>query len=329
MTSESLAAEALRILGEKSEKAHEIVKQTIREEKTGIKKIDDAVERYLSRWDDATRPGIISLACEAVGGNSQEAIPLQVSLHFIDAAMDIHDDIIDESASKSNIKTIYGTLGKDITLLLGDVFIVKGFSYMQSALEKFDDARKSLIMESVKNFLDEVVQAHIYEVSLKNDKWNVKPETYLQILTKKAADIEGRLRVGAICGGGSVKEIGALSRYGRNIGVLLLIRAEFVDLFEPDELSNRTKYECLPLHVLYSLQNKRYRNKIREILNGDIDKNASDALLQIIYKTPEVETLNQYLQKLKNDSVKALDELTESHAKNTLRFIGNSILEDL
>jgi len=77
MASESLAEKALKILSEKSEKARVTVKQTILQEKIGIKKTDETIQQYLSRWNDTTRPGLLALACEAVGGNPEEAIPLQ------------------------------------------------------------------------------------------------------------------------------------------------------------------------------------------------------------------------------------------------------------
>ncbi len=63
--------------------------------------------------------------------------------------------------------------------------------------------RQALIIDEVNAFLVEVVEAHIVEAQLKEKKWSLKPEIYLQVLTKKAADIEGRMKVGAIYGGGS------------------------------------------------------------------------------------------------------------------------------
>jgi len=96
MESERLAEKALKILQEKSQKALELAKKTILEEKMEYKKADEAIKYYLSTWNDTTRPGMLSIACEAVGENSEEVVPLQIALLFIDATMDIHDDIIDE-----------------------------------------------------------------------------------------------------------------------------------------------------------------------------------------------------------------------------------------
>ena len=170
MTKESLAEKSLLTLNEKSDKARKLVKKIILEEKSSQEKINQAVEQYLSRWNDTTRPGTLALSYEAVGGEPDKAVPLQTALLLIDATMDIHDDIIDESLAKKNIKTIYGKLGKEATLLIGDAFMVKGFSQLHKALENLPQERQELIIDEVHSFLLEVVDAHIVEAQLKTKK---------------------------------------------------------------------------------------------------------------------------------------------------------------
>ena len=330
MPAESLAEKSLKILSWKSEKAIASFKQIILEEKMSIEKVNMVLEQYTSRWNDTTRPGTLALSCEAAGGKPDEAVPLQVALLFIDATMDVHDDIIDESVAKKNVKTIYGRLGKEAALLIGDAFMVKGFSRLHKTLEKLPREKQELIMAGIRDSLLEVVDAHISEAPLKAKKWHVKPETYLQVLSKKAADIEGRMKVGAIYGGGSSKEVEALSKFGRNLGILLAIRAEFVDMFETDELSNRMKNECLPLPVLYTIQNKTQREKIRRILSTEkISKDDCENIVDMVQNSKEVLALRTYLKILEKEAVQSLAALKKSQAKSNLQVIAASMLEDL
>ena len=330
MARESLTEKALKILNEKSAKARAMAKQAILEEKTGIKKVDEAVEQYLSRWDDTTRPGMLALACEAIGGNPEDAVPLQAALLFIDATMDIHDDIIDESVAKKNRKTLYGKLGKEATLLLGDVFMVKGFNHLHKALENLPKDRSLQIIDEVNHFLSEVVEAHISEASLKEKKWRVKPETYLQVLTKKASDLEGRMKIGVIYGGGSAGNVQALGKFGRNIGVLLAVKSDFVDIFEPSELMHRIKYEVLPLQVLYALQSHKHGTRIREILQkARLSKVDCDELIETICATKEFISLNQLLDNLEKEAIQALNVLSNSQIKKELQLLAASLTEDL
>jgi len=329
MENERLAEKALKILCERSAKARELTKKAILKEKMS-KKAVEALKYYVKKWNDTTRPGVLSLACEAVGGSSEEIIPLQVALLSIAGWMDIHDDIIDKSATKNSEQTLYGKFGEETALLLGDAFLVKSFNQLCNAIENLPNDRKSLIINTAKDFLFEVIDAHIIETKLKNDKWNVRPEQYLHVLEKKAADIEGHMRIGAIFGGGSSQEIEVLSNYGRNLGVLLAVRSDFIDVFEPSELASRVKYECLPLPILYALQSNIHMKKIRRILlDWNINKNNVDELIEIIYDTVGMYQLRALLKELKNEAIIALNRLRENQAKKDLQLLISAMIEDL
>lgn len=327
MKNEGQAEKALKILRERSEKVLELTKKRILEEKMG-KRADEALKYYVEKWNDTTRPGVLSLAHEAVGGNLEHIVPLQIALLFIAATMDIHDDIIDKSVIKITGQTLYGKFGEEAALLLGNALLVKGFNQLYKAIENLPNDRQLLIINTTKDFLIEVISAHLSEVELRKKKWNLKPQEYLYVLEKKAADIEGRMRIGAIFGGGSLEEIRALGKYGRNLGILLAVRSDFVDIFEPDELVNRLRYECPPLPVLYALQNKIHGNKIQRILSGEnIDENGINELIEIIYDTAEIFKLRRYLISLKREGLTALNKIKNN--VNNLRILISSMLEDL
>ncbi len=330
MVKETLTEKALKLLDKRSAEARMLAKRAFLEEKIGIRKVDEAIEQYISKWEDTTHPGLLAIACEAVGGNPRETVLLQAALSFIDATMDIHDDIIDESLTKKNTRTIYGKLGKEATLLVGDAFMVKGFNRLCAALENRPKDLKLEIMNEVRNFLTEVVEAHILEAELKDKKWDINPEAYLKVLSHKAADIEGRMRIGALCGEGSFEELGALSKFGRNLGVLLAVRSDFVDMFEPRELMHRVKYECLPLPIIYALQDAQRKKRIRTMLLKDaISKEDCSELVELISETKEILKLKSLLSDLEKEAVHALSALHKCLAKNQLRLLAASMLEEL
>jgi geranylgeranyl pyrophosphate synthase len=329
MDNEELGGKALEVLRFKSKEALESTKKAMLEEKMS-KKVDAALRDYVKKWDDTTRPGVLSLACEAVNGNLNELIPLQTAMLLIAATMDIHDDIIDKSAAKATGKTIYGKTGGETALLLGNAFLVKGFIQLYKAIEKLPRERQLLIIDTTKAFLFEVIKAHIIEVELRNKKWDLKPKEYLQVLEEKAADIEGRMRIGAIFGGGTSSEIEALGKYGRCLGVLLAVRSDFVDIFEPRELENRVKSECLPLPVLYALENDNCRKRIMKVLSSEIiSKDDAQELVDIIYQALRSSYLKRHLRRLLRKAIHLLDNIRASEAKIDLKVLAMSMLEDL
>lgn len=330
MSEQNTATKVIEILNQKSYRAIKSAKQKILEEKIVLKNIKLEIEKYVARWTDSTRPGTLALSFEVVGGQTDCAVPLQTAMQLIDATMDIHDDIIDNSIAKKSVKTIYGKLGKEAALLLGDAFMVEGFCELQKALENLPQERREQIMATVLSFLFEVVEAHLIEAQLKNKKWGVSPEIYLEVLTKKAADIDGRMKIGAIYGGGSEEEVETLSNLGRKLGTLLVIRAEFVDIFERDELSNRVKNECLPLPILYAIRNKNVKTKIKKILLKDkLVKEDCEEIIKILDKSKDVLTLKNYLLQLNIQAKQLVGKLNDNQARKTIQELVTSLLEDL
>ncbi|MEM2046070.1 MAG: polyprenyl synthetase family protein, partial [Candidatus Bathyarchaeia archaeon] len=296
-------------------------------EKIGCKEVYEGIEYYTSTWNDTTRPGLLALACESVGGNLKKAIPLQTAMLLIDAAMDIHDDIIDKSKTKGSKETLYGKFGEEITLLIGNTFLVKGFHHLHKATEKMPATMKKAIISSVKNFLIEVIEAHIKESILKKDKWNVNPLTYLKILEQKAADIEGHMKIGAIIGGGTTNEIKAISKYGRYIGTILMVRSEIIDVYETDELKNRIEHECLPLPILYALRSKKkYKMEIQRILGQKINDDDINTILDIVCNSSTYIPLKKRLERFQKS---AMLLLTSVKKRKWLKFLAEAVMEDL
>lgn len=330
MKNEKLAEKALAILNQKSEKALKKAKELILKERFRCQKAREALKYYVSTWNDITRPGVLALAHEAVGGKPREVIPLQTAMLFIDAAMDIHDDIIDKSTIKGLKKTLYGKFGEETALLIGNAFLVKGFNQLYKTTERLPLNRKQRIIDAVKSFLFEVIDAHIQENILASNKWEAKSTEYLKILEQKSADLEGHMCVGAIFGGGSTQEIKALGTYGKHLGILLTIRSDFIDIYEPDELRNRVKHECLPLPLLYSLENEVSSSKVRQILSKEeIGEDEANELLEIIYSTPYMSALKNYMKNAKQKALKSLRDLSKGKIRDILTFFIDSALEDL
>jgi len=284
----------------------------------------------VSTWNDTTRPGLLALAYEAVGGKPKKVVPLQTAMLFIDAAMDIHDDVIDKSVKKGSKETLYGKFGEETALLIGNTFLVKGFNHLRTVTEKLPLNRKKMINNALKKFLFKVINAHIQESILKNDKWNVEPAEYIKVLEQKAADIEGHMQIGAISGGGSATEIKAVGIYGKCLGTLLTIRSEIIDIYEADELKDRIEHGCLPLPLLYVLKNRESCLRMQQILsNKEIDENKINKLLEIVYNTSEFAVLRQYMEKLKREALKSIARVLDKETRKNLTFFIDAVLEDL
>jgi len=315
-------------LAEKSRNGLNFAKRTILAEKIQDVKLRDALEYYLSRWNDVTHPGLFATAYEAIDGDLRDAVSTQAALAMIAAAFDIHDDIIDKSILKHAEQTVFGRFGEEIAILLGDAFLVEGLSLFFKSIEEFSEERTG-ILDVMKQTLYEFGNAHALELKLKKTG-DARPEEYLEIIKMKAASIEGDMRIGAMIAGGTKKEIKALARYGRILGTLAMLREEFIDVFDIGELHQRASSEYMPLPILYAMQESNSaKTEIQKLLARGITKKNIDGLTEAVFKTKTVEDLKNYMKELVVEAFQATTTVRNKEAAQELRSYISSTLEDL
>ena len=278
-------------------------------------------------WYDVQHPALISLTCEAVGGNPEAMTQIGAAMILLAGSADIHDDIIDKSEIKDSKPTVLGKFNKDVALLVGDALLFIGLTLLHEACEKLPRKQGQTILDLTKQAFFEIASAEAKEAGFKG-KYDLTPEQYYKVIEMKAAAAEANARIGAILGGGNPKEIDALGHYGRTLGILMTIRDDFIDMFEPDELSNRAKNECLPLPILYAFRDTRKKSEIaRLLMTNNITEQETQKILNLIIDMKEVQELKKQMQMLVKKSEHALNRIKRN--KKTLKLLLQSTLEDL
>jgi geranylgeranyl diphosphate synthase type I len=319
----------LGILEKRSRKGLELAKKIVLTEKVESQKVYDALEYYTSNWKIFTHPGLFSIACEAVGGNPENAINVQASLAMITAALDIHDDILDKSKIKRGRLTVYGKFGHDIALLLGNAFIVSGFTLLGKSIAKLPVDKTKEVFDTVQKSLFKIGNAHALESALKGNMY-IAPEQYMQILEMKAFSAEASMRLGAIIGGATDYEVEFLAKYGRILGLLATLREEFIDIFEIQELRQRISNECLPMPILYALQNENSKEILQKLLlKKKITDSDVDQLLNVVMETNEVKKLKRKMKSLVKAAIALASNIKHPKLKNLLDQLATAALEDL
>jgi len=257
-----------KLFKQRGTEALQAARREILKEKVESKEIHEALNYFMTEyWHDVTRPSLLSLACTAVGGNPEITTPAAVSMILTSGAMDIHDDIIDESKRKESRETVFGKYGKSVALLVGDALMFKGLVFLQQALENGVSAEsRAKILDVVERKFFELGDAEALELSFQA-RTDVTPKEYLSVVKKKAADMEAYMRLGGILGNGTQEEIEALGKYGRLLGTLIILRDDLIDLIDLHETVQRIRKESLPLPILYALQDTTLREALVELIH--------------------------------------------------------------
>lgn len=316
-------------LKKRSKKGLDFAKQTLQAEKIEYPKLRETLEHYLVHWSDFTHPGLFSIACEAVGGDPDSVLPSQAALAMMAAAFDIQDDVIDKSAIRFGVPTVYGKFGTEMALLLGNAFLIEGFKLLVDTAKVFSREKETRVVERTKQLLFEVGNAHALEVGMK-ESGEVTPQNYLKITEMKAAGLELDMYLGALFGGGEDSDVQILSKVGRTLGILATLRDDLIDVFDVEELCQRIAVNDLPLPLMFAMQDVESKEKIVSIISKTKMANSDVAeLVDVTLATKSVVDLKEKMRLLINDGFTALNSLPSTLLKNKLRQLLLFMLEDL
>ena len=264
-------------------------------------------------------PALLSLSCEATGVESQKKDPIGAAMAMIAWAADIHDDVIDQSAKKYSVLTIYGKYGTSVSILAGDALLMQGSMLLNRECESLDLPRRRQIQNLVTEALYEISKAEAEEIKLAKKKSDLSPDEFFNILKLKAVVPEVHCKVGSILGLCSQDITETLGSFGRTYGIVSLMLEEFLDLEDYSELNNRLKNECLPLPVLCALQKKEISEKIRSLLeNEDFTRRNHRELLKLVMGCESTRNMRQDMSTLVEKEFEKIKPIVESRAKKDL-----------
>jgi geranylgeranyl pyrophosphate synthase len=302
---EKAAKEVKKIFEERGSQPLKKAMVSIKQEKIKCGETKKAISYFASYWRDLLRPSLVSIACEVVGGNPMTTAHIGKSLTLLSGATDIHDDLIDKTMIKEKRDTVLGKFGRDVALLAGDALIFKGFAELFEGLTRLDIPlkKKLAISRMINGLYFELCDGEAMELRFRG-RTDVKPEEYLHVLRKKAADIEICMRAGAMLGGGNKKQVSSLGEYGRLLGMIVLLRNDLEDLLDFDTgLNSRIKNESLPLPILYALENEKKKDQILSILGKkEVKREEAEKLFKLVFEAEGIKKLWMLFVNLKDEA---------------------------
>jgi geranylgeranyl pyrophosphate synthase len=315
------------LLKEGGQDALEMAKKVIAQREIECKPLRDALRYFMQDfWFDYLHPTLISLACQAVGGNHTDTVKAGAAIVLLAGAADVHDDIIDQSVAKGQRPTVFGKFGKDVALLAGDALLFEGLYLLHEACEQLPQTKRTEILKSIKNNFYDVSSGVAKETYLRK-KTAVSKEEFLDIVTLKVSTVESTMKMGSIFGNGTEEQTALLGHYGRTLGVLLSLRDEFIDVFEPDEVKNRYEHETLPLPILLALQDKSTESELLSLLQSEIGENSLERILELSVDSPKSRDL---VAQMKSMIEKEKEKIAPFQSqKNRFELLLNCTLEDL
>ena len=108
------------------------------------------------------------------------------------------------------------------------------------------------------------------------------------------------------------------------------VREDFIDVFEPEELQNRMKNECLPLPILYALKEPRVKKPIVTLLSKrEISKNDTGRIVDLVFEAGEVKMFVKRFQGWVEKALKNILHLKETATRLQMENLIRGMLEDI
>jgi len=172
------------------------------------------------------RPGLLVLACEAVGGRAAAALDAAAAIEIMHNFTLVHDDIMDNADSRRGRPTVHRAWSVNDALLVGDVLV--GTSY--EALLGPRGASRSALGAVLTRALLDVCEGQALDLEFER-RTDVTVKEYFRMIEKKTgALLAGAAELGALVGGGRRPQVAALRKFGMRLGVAFQVQDDLLDV---------------------------------------------------------------------------------------------------
>lgn len=314
-----------KILMDKGTKASEMAAKVILE---GIEseELRKPLQYLVEHRKDVLRPTLVSLACEAVGGDPAKTTWASIFMILEGYYLGILDDIADKSTEKRFYPTFLGNFGVERTLIVSGLLSSKASFSLSRMYMEISPQRYVAINEVFNAFLIRMAEGEIDNANLKK-RGLINPLKHYLVLEKQGADIEACMSIGAIVGGGSEREVKELSAYGRLLGTIIRLREDLdVALNLTVELADKIRSYSFPYPLICAMaQSRKVRNLIyylikkREIEAVDVEK-----IVGFLFNTGVTIDLVKLVSNLAGKAVSSLFELKGEEAVRCLETVAQA-----
>ncbi len=181
------------------------------------------------------RPVMLLAACEAVGGNMQEAMPAACAVEMIHAYSLIHDDLpaMDNDDMRRGRPTNHKVFGEATAILAGDGLLTEAFILL-SRLDTMDTVPANARLEIVNLLATHagtrgMVGGQMVDMEVEGTAIDLPTLEYIHT-HKTGALIKVAVEIGAIIGGATQQQRDALQRYAAATGLAFQIADDILDI---------------------------------------------------------------------------------------------------
>jgi len=296
--------------------------------------LDDGFNDCRAPRGKSLRSTMCLLACEAVAGDRQKALPAAAAVELLHNFSLIHDDIEDGDDKRRHRDTLWKLWGIPQAINTGDAMdIVANLSL----LELDGQIRPEMMVEIMRLFnmnVIELCEGQYLDMDFQN-RSEVSVDEYITMVSgKTAALIEASAAIGAMVATEDRDIINRFKTFGRKIGIGFQIRDDILGIWGDPESTGksakndiRNKKKSMP--VLYAMEKSKHKAELKRIYAKDKLDDADIArVFDILTEAGALEYTQGEAQRYKDEAMAQFEGLhLHKEPMGKLSSIGRFLVE--
>jgi len=296
------------------EKIDTLLRETIPSNKDDY--LSEPIWHHLSTGGKRIRPAICLLTCEALGGNTENAIPFALAVEILHNMLLMHDDIEDGDTVRRDKPTVWVKYGLANAVNAGDYMLAIAYRCIISSV--MDIERKMKLLDIFTLTYTKTVEGQALDINARAAKdFNV--EKYMKIVELKTGYY---LAFGLV--GGVVLSINddqcleTIWKLGKNMGPAFQIKDDLIDLtagkgrggvIGSDICEGKASF---PYAYTMEVASEKEKGDLREIMLKERSVTTDTDIKWVLDLYKKYESLiysQNYAEKLIEDAYKTIDSL--------------------
>ena len=285
---------------------------------TDVSLINTLSKHMIESGGKRIRPIILILLSRMLD-NKKNVIQCSAILELIHGATLLHDDVVDQSILRHNIKTANNLWGNESAVLVGDFLYSRAF-------ELIVEINKENIYKILAETTNMISQGEVMQLMSKNQIID-NEDKYLNVIYLKTAKLfEASALIAADLAGSDFSK--NAENFGRNFGIAYQLRNDYLDYFGDQEQTGKNVSEdlsegksTLPLIHSYNKSGSKEKMEISRIFNGKI-LSESSKLLEIFIRNKSDVYIQEKINFYTAQAIESLD-VFDGEDKKTLINLTN------
>jgi heptaprenyl diphosphate synthase len=244
------------------------------------------------------RPKLIALVCEAAGGEAHETVFAGAAFELLHVSSLVHDDIMDESATRRGRPTLAARYGTSVAILAGDALLALSFRCAQH----IEHPRKNDIQHLLSSAFLNLCEGQYADVCGHHGLAENPCSHHWMVERKTARLLEACAQTGAILANAPQPTVQTLGRFGLSLGLAYQAMDDLLDVVGTEKETGKS----------VGLDAKHGRRTYLSLAGDNMDT---------------ARQVHVMVEGYTNEACAALDAIPHSPARSRLHDLAHSLLQ--